>query len=435
MLPGHVKIFTTSKVPRLNYVVDLILNEILGLSWEIITDRRKLGKSCVINYTGKIIPGSLKVSPSGLLFEKGIRIQEINMTEWKSLPVFFQTTDDSDLPFDIFAATFYLVTRYEEYLEFQPDRHGRFCAGQSLAFKNGFLGLPVINLWAKELAKLLVRKYQNLSFKANEFKALTTIDIDEPFACRGRNLIGNISGFLHDLASAKGNSGQRLGCLRRKEKDPYEVFDYLIDNIGKNNADSRFFFPVGEHSDYEKNPSWKNESYRKLIREIGCNFKIGLYPSLKASTDFKTVSTELKRLKAILNNPVTGSRFHFLKIAMPGSYRSISAAGIIEDYSMGYPDEYGFRAGVACPVMFYDVMEDKLTNLRIFPFQVMDVTLAAFKRLRPGTERDVINNMISETRKAGGLFISIWHNTTLLDTPEGREWRKVFEFMLKCQQL
>ena len=383
----------------------------------------------------KTIPGSLKISPASILFEKGIRIQEVRVTEWQSLPVFFQNGDDSDLPFDIFAASFYLVTRYEEYLKFEPDKHGRFCAGQSLAFKNGFLGLPVINLWAKELAKLLVRKYQKLSFKANEFKALTTIDIDEPFAFRGRTLIGNISGFLQDIATGKGNAEKRLGCLTGNEKDPYEVFDYLIDNIGRNNAETRFFFPVGGRSDYENNPSWKNEEYRKLIKGIGSNFKIGLHPSFKASTDFQTVSAELKRLKSILESTVTRSRFHFLKIVMPGSYRNISAAGIIEDYSMGYPDEQGFRAGIASPVTFYDVIEDKLTNLRIYPFQVMDVTLARYKRLQPEAAREIIRNMINETRKAGGLFVSIWHNTTLLDTPEGREWRKVFEFSLKCQQV
>jgi hypothetical protein len=58
MLPGPVKIFTSSNVPRLSYVVDLILNDILGLSWKIISDRRRLGKGTIINYSNEIIPGS-----------------------------------------------------------------------------------------------------------------------------------------------------------------------------------------------------------------------------------------------------------------------------------------------------------------------------------------------------------------------------------------
>ncbi len=58
-----VKIFTSSNTPRLGYIAELILQDILGLSWEIVTDKRKLGKCPVINYSDDSIPGSLKISP------------------------------------------------------------------------------------------------------------------------------------------------------------------------------------------------------------------------------------------------------------------------------------------------------------------------------------------------------------------------------------
>ena len=106
-----VKIYSTSDVPRLRYIADIILGEILGLSWEIITDKRKLGKHIIINYSAENIPGSFKISPDKLLFETGIASREITVNQWKSLPVFFQTSSDSDLPFDIFAASFFLVSR------------------------------------------------------------------------------------------------------------------------------------------------------------------------------------------------------------------------------------------------------------------------------------------------------------------------------------
>jgi len=122
-----------------------------------------------------------------------------------------------------------------------------------------------------------------------------------------------------------------------------------------------------------------------------------------------------------------------LKIAMPGSYINLSAAGITEDFSMGYQDEPGFRAGIARPFMFYNVSEDIVTNLRIYPFQVMDVTLSGYKKMKPDAAKETIRNMILQTSKVGGLFVSIWHNTTLLETPECREWRDVFEFTLKNQ--
>jgi hypothetical protein len=63
----------------------------------------------------------------------------------------------------------------------------------------------------------------------------------------------------------------------------------------------------------------------------------------------------------------------------------------------------------------------------------MDITLTGYKKMKADAAKDVISNLIQQTKKAGGLFISIWHNTSLLDTPECREWREVFEFTIKEQ--
>jgi hypothetical protein len=429
-----VKIFTSSDVPRLRFVADLILHEILGLSWVIVTDKRKLGKTSVINYSDEKVAGSFSINPASILFETGVKPQEINVSEWKGVPVFFGSSRNADLPFDIFAASFYMVSRYEEYLKFQPDEFGRFRSSDSIAVKNGFLGIPVVDFWAKELAKALVKKFQTLTFKRNEYKAFLTLDIDEPFAYLGKNFVGNIGGFLHDITSKSKSASHRLGCLTGTEKDPYEIFDYLIETCIGENTDTKFFIPVGDHSEFDKNPSWKNEKYRILINRIAEKFSTGIHPSFKASTDLKAFKTELQRLRTILKKDFHLSRFHYLKISMPVSYRNISNSGILEDYSMGYPDEPGFRAGIARPFRFYDVIDDKITDLRIFPFQVMDVTLTLYKKMNSDGAKDIIKNLIQQTRKAGGMFISIWHNTSLLETPECREWREVFEFTLKEQK-
>jgi hypothetical protein len=105
----------------------------------------------------------------------------------------------------------------------------------------------------------------------------------------------------------------------------------------------------------------------------------------------------------------------------------------MEEYSMGYPEEPGFRAGIARPYYFYDVSEDQQTRLKIIPFQVMDTTLIYNKKLDPAVSKEIILKLINETRQAGGVFVSIWHNTSLPENPDVNDWREVFEFMLKTQ--
>ena len=428
-----VRIYSTKDVPRLRYIAGIILGDILGLQWEIITDKRKLGKYPVINYSSENISGAFKISPDELLFETDIKAREILVNNWQGLPVFFQATSVSDLPFDIFAASFFLVTRYEEYLDYEPDEYGRYQASSSLAFRNGFLRIPVVDFWARELAKVLLKKFQTLTFRRNEFMALLTIDTDQPFAYLGKNLFSSLGGLFLDLASSEGHPGDRYRIVIKGEKDPYEVFDYIIQNIEKYDTDARFFFPVGDHSKFDKNPSWKNEEYRSLIHRIADKFRTGLHPSFKASENYGLINIEKERLRTIINKEITISRFHTIRFFMPGSYNDINNAGITEDYSMGYPEEPGFRAGIARPFYFYDVSEDRLTQLQVIPFQVMDSTLYRYKKLDTLASKEIILNVMNETRKAGGTFVSIWHNTSLLDNNEWQRWREVFEFMLRNQ--
>jgi len=127
------------------------------------------------------------------------------------------------------------------------------------------------------------------------------------------------------------------------------------------------------------------------------------------------------------------SRFHSARFFMPGSFVALGNSGITEDYSMGYPEEPGFRASIARPYHFYNISEDKPTNLKVIPYQVMDSTLSDHKKLDPENAKKIILKLISETKSAGGTFVSIWHNTSLLENAERQGWREVFEFMLKNQ--
>jgi hypothetical protein len=422
-----LKIYSRENTPRLRYISGIILTDILGLSIEITNDKRKLGKHHVINYSSENIKDSLKISPDTLLFEKGVISRELSISQWKGLPVFFSSSEDSDLPFDIFAASFYLVSRYEEYLDFQPDQYGRFSASSSIAFKNGFLQTAVVDKWTKELAKVMLKKFVTLTFKRNEFNALLTIDADQLFMVRRRNLIRTLGDLLREFQSKESSGNEALENIQGNQNDPYSAFYYLSDTL-QNNTDVRIFFSVGDHSRYGKKQSWKNNDYRRLIQNISEKYKTGLNQSYFASESLPVLNKEVFRLKEILGREVNSGRFHFIRLQIPESYNNMIEAGITEDYSMGYPDTPGFRAGIARPFYFYDLAGDKQTSLKIIPFEFCDETLVDNPDIK--ASKELILLLINETRKAGGYFVSYWHNSLLHDNRDWQIFREVFEFML-----
>src|SRR4030095_6972305 len=115
-----------------------------------------------INYSKeRITETEFRIQNTQLLFEKGCHEQTIECFEINSYKAFFNT--EGDLPFDIFAASFYLLSRYEEYLPHKRDDYGRYAYENSLAFKEGFLHLPLINIWIEDFKNSLQLKFPSLT--------------------------------------------------------------------------------------------------------------------------------------------------------------------------------------------------------------------------------------------------------------------------------
>ena len=151
-------VYSKQLTPRLRYITDFLGREIIGNPFELTDD-----VSVFQNYEGpkinygseSIVNSELSIINCQLLFEKGIIDQNITCFEMKGLKAFFKTS--GDFPFDIFAASFYLLSRYEEYLPHTKDEYGRYAHTNSIAFKEGFLDQPLINIWVDKFSEKLQR--------------------------------------------------------------------------------------------------------------------------------------------------------------------------------------------------------------------------------------------------------------------------------------
>jgi hypothetical protein len=171
-----ILLFSNTLSPRLQYICSFIFKDLMNEPFSITTneDELDLFKGVKIIYSNSTFRESaFNIRNHSLLFEKSISDQSIECFETNGTTAFFKT-NDSDFPFDIFAASFYLLSRYEEYLPHKKDMYGRYAHENSTAFKNNFLQLPLINIWVKELADVLCNKFpkfkiQNSKFKINHY--------------------------------------------------------------------------------------------------------------------------------------------------------------------------------------------------------------------------------------------------------------------------
>jgi len=431
---SDILVYTAEITPRVEFTFGFVLRTILGANVAFCCDKEEFSHSELpkINYSTTNLLSGLFLKCHSILFEENVTSQNIQTIDFQNLTLFFPTSTDSFLPFDPFAVTFYLISRYEEYLIETTDTHDRFPDSENTLVKLGLHQTPIVDRMAYWIAEALSAAYPSFQARKRNFRLLTTIDIDNAWAFKNKSLGISAGGVAKVALTGKLDELiRRSSVLLRLQSDPYDTYEYILE-ICKPRLDRLlFFFLVGDRNPFDKNISHKNKSFRKLITEIASQCDLGLHPSYSSNEKPWMFETEKERLEKIVGKRITKSRQHFLKLRFPTTYQTALKAGITDDYTMGFASHAGFRAGTCTPFPFFDLEHNCQTNLLIHPFQIMDVTLKNYLNLQPDQAWQLIDRLLDEVKKVNGTFISLFHNESLHDFNEWQGWRKVFEQTLQ----
>lgn len=418
---------------RLGYTLNVIFRHLLRTDFEITADLdffehfegprlcygpQRLGNACYLR-------------SANLLFETKIDEPNLRPATHNGIPTLFALRNpDSDLPFDPLAAIFFCLSRYEEYLPHITDEHGRFPATQSVAYRNGFLLIPVVDHWVAQLAALIANRYPDWQYTLPTFEVEDSIDIDSAFCYKHKGLPRTLAGMGRDFFTSDDRTlvRKRLRTLAGKAGDPYDCFDFILDCHRAHPAlNLQFFALVGDYNVFDMPISYLDPHFRELLQHLGDYAKMGLHASYASHDKPALIATECERLQNIMHRKVVRNRFHFLRFRLPRSYNSLLDAGILHDYSMGFSEEAGFRAGTGNPYPFFDLESDSETPLTIHPFAAVDSTFYRYKHTTLDTAEQTYRTLIDQARAAGTTLSLVWHNHCLSDDFEWHGWRSLYQ--------
>ena len=290
-------VYTHKITPRVRYAFKHIVTRILGIPVDFTYKVEEFiaHESLKISYSKKPLSNEVFIRSNGLLFEQGLSDLDIHVQDWDQTKCFFQTSEKSSLPFDIFAASFYLLSRYEEYLPHVKDNYGRFTASESIAFKNKFLLQPVIDIWAYKFKSLLEEHFSEFEFPKRNYSIQPIIDVPMAYYYKQKGLMRTIGGTLSDFARFKfKNFYERYMVLLGLRRDPYDTFKWIINKQKQTKFKFVFFFLIGDYSTYDKNISVNKKNFVSLIKSVADYCKVGLKVSY-----FALESIEIKKKKNI----------------------------------------------------------------------------------------------------------------------------------------
>ncbi len=423
-------VFVPQQTERLKYIFRHIFSERLGVEFELCTNKSDFQayKGIKIAY-GTAFTNVPFIEAKSLLFEQDIHIQNIQIDEIQGNKILFKSTTPDFLGFDVFAACFYCLSRYEEYVQETTDTIGRFSPENSWAFSQNCLDKAMVDRWIYILKEKLLSVFPQLNIHLPKFEFIPTYDIDIAYCYKNKGFWLSIAGLVKQFLRLDFQGIiHRFKVLWANKQDPYDNFDYLETLHKRYDLQAIFFFLVAQkRSKYDKNTSIKNTDFQQIILKTAQQNQIGWHASFQSFDNKDIQKQEIDILQKFSQQIVVQNRFHYLHFKLPQSYNNLIINNIKFDFSMGYASVLGWRASTCSSFLFFDLETNKQTSLRIYPLFCMENQL-----LKMENEIIVIEQLckaIQETQNYNGTFVSLFHQQSFAPSKDNN-WKKIYESML-----
>lgn len=359
------------------------------------------------------------------------------------VPVFFWGAgcEDGDKPFaelrpdgavvlyaDIIAATFFMLSRWEETVVPNRDEHGRFPATASVAYKQGFLERPIVDEYALILREWLKVLLPGWEPRPRQFSVRLSHDIDQ--IRRFPNWYVTLRTLAGDLLKRRSPrcAWQTVLDVTLYDRDPYFEGIRTLAELSRRYGivGDAFYFMAAEPGTADSGYDVASPEVRRCIEWL-CEqgFEIGLHPGYHTLNDPERLAEEKARLDAVLEETKYGGRQHYLRFQVPDTWRHWEQVGLAYDSTMTYACHEGFRCGTCHRFRPFDVQQDRELDLWEWPPIVMDATLRKYRGLTPEQGEARILELARRCRQVEGTFTLLWHNSSL--DGEWRPWAEMYQ--------
>ncbi|MGB1308834.1 MAG: polysaccharide deacetylase family protein, partial [Oceanihabitans sp.] len=267
-------------------------------------------------------------------------------------------------------------------------------------------------------------------FPKQQYQIKPVIDVPEAYTFKLKGVMRTFGGTFNDLFRFKlKRIYQRYMVLLALKKDPYDTFKYILNKQKQSSFKFVFFFLVGDYSTYDKNINLNKVKFVSLIKQVADYSYVGLKASFFALSNQQVLKKEKRKIEEVINSDLIASRNSFSKLNLPESYRNLVELEVKEDYTMGYVNHIGFRAGTCTPFFFYDLDYETQTPLKIYAYNLLDYALLKTHSLLD--KKEVLHKTINEIKRVNGLFIPVFHNYTFSDLERWNGFKELFNIIIE----
>jgi hypothetical protein len=407
-----IRIYCERSSSRLDHCLRFIFHRVLQAEYLLVSDR---GQSVEICYSETPSGNSVHIRPDGLLYETGLRAATNRYPAFTDHAALLNSESSlSVFPFDLFSAVFYCISRYEEWLRFAPDAHGRYEPSAATLLAGDRVLVPWADRWIAALRKSLKRSFPQLSLKDPQLQLLATIDVDNLYAYKRKGVLRTLGGALKDVVRGDLNGlKERITVLSGRKRDPFDIYEEVSEWCSVQGIPLVCFFLYGGRTRHDRTIRPSRKAYGDAFRSVlSAGASLGIHPSYDSCEHGEMISDETTRLAAHCGRQVLFSRQHYLRFDIRTTPALLRKAGIRIDFTMGFASEPGFRAGTAYPFHYYDFGNECGGELLLVPFCAMDGAYTVYQNRSPDESLRSLLALRKSVEATGGWFVTVFHERT-----------------------
>jgi len=417
-------------VPEISYVVEILFNELLGLSYSISTYENlrfyridlENGKTLFIANEFFKTDNLQELYVNDNIPEEVLEdVIIVDDNSFKICPIYGNASLNNEkdkliLSCDIISSSFFMLSRWEEYCQKERDEHDRFLFKHALSIKCDFYHIPVVNQYV-DLLYALLRK-MGLKQERASHRTQITLSHDIDYLSKWSNFNSFKSAIISNIKSKNINALIRASSsfiLNRLgiQKDPYNTLKFLANIAKENGFKSIFYFMVNktderfDRFDYRLN-SEKLKNLLIELKDIGSEF--GIHPSYNTYQSELALKNEIDLINKELTSTISRSRQHYLRIDIPVTTRYLNRLGIKEDSTLLYGPRIGFRNGICHRFKMFDFKERSMLDIYQLPLIFMENHHLIRESEDVEHELSAVMKLV---RKYHGNVSLLWHNSNL----------------------
>lgn len=329
---------------------------------------------------------------------------------------------------DILKCCFYLLSGIQEYNSTPNDEHNRYVPEASIQHQLGLMTRPLVNYYFQILHQAFSRflepfgiKLQNKSV-FNNFALFLSHDIDRLYFHHPKEMAGRVLQLI-GLRKKQSTHKQLINSIIKdlyqllsyKKTDPWNTLQFLTDESIHLGFRSTFFWLPRTDNRLDARYRFGDKRIIEQVRQLSeAGFEMGLHAPYNSINNNNLLKSSIYTFTQSFNLKPNGLRFHFLRLKIPQSFRELETLKITYDCSLGYAHYPGFRNSYCFPFRPFDHAANKMSNTWEIPLVCMDIALLHQRNgFDPITAESVVQDLIHETKKFGGVFNLLWHNCRL----------------------